>query len=189
MCEIGLSSVCKSSLALRESLVSRRRIVSKQVICCTVCDKKAAISDPYAPDAKQLNGRSVMAMRAIGRGQTSLQSFCGLMDILPPVAAPSYKQHNKQLAQHSMEVATSNMLAASAHLHHLHGAKSTDIIDIAVTCDGTWSKRGFTATHGVVAVIAWETGQVLDFEIKSKLCSVCAMKMEVLDKASNEFDE
>ena len=88
-----------------------------------------------------------------------------------------------------MEVAASNMLASSAHLHRLHGAKFTDVIDIAVTCDGTWSKRGFTATHGVVAVIAWETGQVLDFEIKSKHCSVCAMKMEVMDEGSNEFAE
>ena len=70
------------------------------------------------------------------------------MDILPPVAAHSYKQHNKQLAQHSMEMATSKMLAASAHFYRLHGAKSTDIIDIAVTCIGTWSKRGFTANMG-----------------------------------------
>ena len=128
---VSRRSACKSSLSLRESLVSRRGIISKLVICCTVCDKKAVISDPYAPDAKQLNARSVMVMQAIGRGKTSLQSFCGLMDILPPVAAHSYKQHNKQLAQHSMEVAASNMLAASTHLHRLHGVKSTDIIDIA----------------------------------------------------------
>ena len=74
--EIGLCSVCKSSLTLRESLVSRRGIVLKLVICCTVWDKKAVISDPYAPDAKQLNASSVIAMRAIGRGKTSLQSFC-----------------------------------------------------------------------------------------------------------------
>ena len=40
-----------------------------------------------------------------------------------------------------------------------------------------------------MAVIAWETGQVLDFEIKSKRCSVCAMKMEVLEEGSNELDE
>ena len=100
------------------------------------------------------------------------------MDILPPVAAHSYKQHNKQLAQHSMEVAASNMLAASAHLHHRHSAKSIDIIDVAVTCDGTRSKHSFTAMHGVVAVIAWESSKVLDFEIKSKRCSVCAMQME-----------
>ena len=72
MSEIGLCSACKSSLTLRESLVIRRGIVSKLVICCTVCDKKAVISDPCVPDAKQLNARSVMAMRAISRGQTSL---------------------------------------------------------------------------------------------------------------------
>ena len=108
-----------------------------------------------------------MAMRAIGQRQTCLQSFCGPMDILPPVVAHSYKQFNKQLAQHSKEVAASNMLAASAHLDHLHGAKSIDIIDVAVTCDGTWSNCSITATHGVVAFIALETGRVLDFEIKS----------------------
>ena len=95
-----------------------------------------------------------MAMRAIGRGKICLQSFCRLMDILPPVVAHSFKQLNKQLAQHSMKVAPSNMLAASAHLHYLHGAKSTDIIDVTVTCDGTWSNRSFTAKHGVVVFIA-----------------------------------
>ena len=59
----------------------------------------------------------------------------------------------------------------SAHLHQSCKVPFDEIIDAAVTCDGTWSKRGFTAMYGVVAVISWETGQVLDFEIKSKRCS------------------
>ena len=58
------------------------------------------------------------------------------------------------------------MLAASAYLHALHGAKPTEVVDIAVTCDGTWSKRGFTAAYGVVVVISWESRQVLDYEIR-----------------------
>ena len=37
-----------------------------------------------------------------------------------------------------------------------------------------WSKHRFTATHGVVAVIAWDSGQGLDFEIMLKHCGVCA---------------
>ena len=56
-----------------------------------------------------------------------------------------------------MEVATENMRAAGP---------TEVIIYIAVTCDGTWSKHGFTATHGAVMVISWESGQVLDFEMK-----------------------
>ena len=69
------------------------------------------------------------------------------------------------------------MLAAARYLHVLHGTEPTEVIDIAVTCDGTWSKRGFTATftatYGIVVVISWESGQVLDYEILSKRCNAC----------------
>ena len=80
-----------------------------------------------------------------------------------------------------MNVASENMLAASARLHKLHDVEPTEVINVAVTCDGTWSKRGFTATHGIVTIIAWESGQVLDFEIKSKRCNVCACQKEGMD--------
>lgn len=80
-----------------------------------------------------------------------------------------------------MEVAADNMLASSAHLHQLHGVAPIDNLDIAVTSDGTWSKRGY---HGIVVVIAWESGQVLDFEVKS-----CARLKEKLGEDSPEFGE
>ena len=37
------------------------------------------------------------------------------------------------------------------------GAFPEEVVDVVVTCDGTWSKRGFTATYGIVVVIAWDT--------------------------------
>ena len=62
---------------------------------------------------------------------------------------PSYKQNNQlQLTLYSMVVAANNMLTASAHLLHRHGAEHCGIVDIVVTCDGTWSKHGFTGMHG-----------------------------------------
>ena len=154
--EIGVCSDCGSSLTLRENLVSRRGLVSKLMICCTstVCNKEVKISDPYTFDAKSLNARSVVAMRTIGRGQSSLESFCGMMDMLPPVTPASFSEHNKVLAEFSVKTASENMLAASGHLHQLRGVRLTDVIDVAVTCDGTWSKRGFMGTYGVVVVIA-----------------------------------
>ncbi|KAK8371952.1 hypothetical protein O3P69_016295 [Scylla paramamosain] len=45
--------------------------------------------------------------------------------------------------------------------------------DISVTCDATWSKRGFVAKYGVVPVIHLETGLVLDYELLSKYCHYC----------------
>ena len=163
-------SVCLSPCTLEEDLATRRGLVSKLVIRCTnaACGKEVVLSDPYSQEAKSLNARSVLGMRAIGRGRASLESFCGLMDMLPPVSGPSYCDHNQHLARVSLECCFENMLAASAHLHQLHSADPRALIDVAVTCDGTWSKRGFTATHGVIVVISWESGQVLDFQIMTK---------------------
>lgn len=54
-----------------------------------------------------------------------------------------------------------------------------------MTCDGTWSKRGFTACYGVVVVISWETGQVLDSIVLSKQCSMC--KQQTMDVDSPQY--
>ena len=35
------------------------------------------------------------------------------------------------------------------------------LVDVTVTFDGTWSKRGYTALNGVMVVIPWDTGRVL----------------------------
>ena len=65
--EVGVCSVCGSPLMLGEDLVTRRGMVSKLVIGCTnsACNKEAEISNPYSSNAKTLNARSVMGMRAI----------------------------------------------------------------------------------------------------------------------------
>ena len=51
-----------------------------------------------------------------------------------------------------------------------------DIIEIAVSFDGTWPKRGFSATFGVGFVISADSGQVLDYEFASKICVQCSRK-------------
>ena len=48
-----------------------------------------------------------------------------------------------------------------------------------VTCDGTRFKHGFTALYGVVVVASWDTGKVLDVELKSKFCSVCSARHQM----------
>ena len=93
--KISVCNGCGAPLTVRESLVSRRGLVSKLMICCTNtrCGKKAAVCDPYATKSKLLNTRSVMSMRAIGRGLNPLQSFCAMMDMLPPVTGRAYRDH------------------------------------------------------------------------------------------------
>ena len=158
-------------------------------INCTnlTCCKEAVIINPYTAEAKAMNVQSVYAMRGIGKGRAGLENFCARMDLLPPVSTSNYQIYNEVIAEAIGDEVLQNMEAASAHLHHLYGVAPSEIIDVAVTCDGTWSKRGFTATYGVIVVISWLSGQVLDYEILSKRCTVCAIKKETIDESSEEF--
>ena len=66
---------------------------------------------------------------------------------------------------------------------------TTDPLDITVTFDGTWSKRGFTAMHGVVVVISWDTGWVLDAHVISRYCGKCTRMRRSLGLGSEAGDE
>ena len=49
-------------------------------------------------------------------------------------------------------------------------------IDTAVSCDGTWQKRGHQSLFGIQAVISVGTRKVLDYEIQSKHCHACQFR-------------
>ena len=186
---LAVCNGCRAALTVTESLSTRRGLVSRMSLCCSnpECSREALITDPYSKECTDLNTRSVQGMRAIGRGRAGLETFCGMMELLPPVSASNYLVHNSKIATASVEAASENMRAASVHLHHLFSVAPSEILDVAVTCDGTWSKRGFTATYGVVVVISWLTGQVLDYEVLSKRCKVCFLKKQKV--SSEEFVE
>ena len=48
-------------------------------------------------------------------------------------------------------------------------------MDISVSFDGTWMKRGFTSLYGVGVVIEISTVLIVDFEVLSKYCHACKL--------------
>ena len=59
--------------------------------------------------------------------------------------------------------------------------KSEDITDVAVSCDGTWQRRGFKSLNGAVACISMESGKVLDIEVMSRYCQSCVTNESLKD--------
>lgn len=51
------------------------------------------------------------------------------------------------------------------------------LYDIAVSGDGTWRKRGFSSSYGVVTAMSTITGKALDCEVMSKECKQCVQWM------------
>ena len=62
------------------------------------------------------------------------------------------------------------------------GHDPDDIVDVAVTCDCTWSKRRFTTPYGIAVVMLWRSGKMLDCEVLSKLVLHVVVGMHGHDK-------
>ena len=61
-------------------------------------------------------------------------------------------------------------------------------VDIAVSCDGTWQRRGHQSLYGVETVISEETGKVLDYEMQSKFCFNCQAH-STWDRTTKKYQE
>ena len=64
--------------------------------------------------------------------------FFGLVGMLSPITKQAYASHNKKLYDSSLKESEASFATAVAEL--LIGASEGDVIDIAITCDGTWAR-------------------------------------------------
>ena len=184
-----LCNVCKmQTLTVQESFTGRRGLVTDIHVSCTNCAKRCSISNPYDADTKSVNTRSVMAIRVAGSGLASLEKFCGIMGLPPPITDHAFMEHKSDSLAAAVEESVESRRVAAQELHRMNDMSNDDILDIPVTCDGTWAKRGFTSQFGVVMVISWESGQVLDYEVLSKYCHECKLH-EPLDHSSAAYQD
>lgn len=132
----------------------------------------------------EVNRRSVYAAASLGLGHKGHSQFCAFLNMPPPVHHDSYQMHLKQISEASVAHAEENMKSAVSHLKSTlkySGERMTTkndeaCVDVGVSCDGSWHRRGFSSfvgTTGTTAAISLETGQVLDYEILNKVCYEC----------------
>ena len=130
---------------------------------------------------------------ATGKGDSAMEQFSMIMG-LPILSSSNYSAHINKLAEENKIIKEKVMEEAweavrQAHITVNPELIGQEIIDIGVSYDGTWHKRGHTSLYGIGIVIDILTGIVIDFEILSKYCGVCTQKSKSLDKKSKEYKE
>ena len=99
------------------------------------------------------NSRATLVMRAVGKGRSALQTFSGVMGMLPLVSAQAYTSHSKKILG-SFKGTVSQLCWYCCRTSW--SARDDELVDVKVTCDGTWSKQGFMALYGVVVLASWD---------------------------------
>ena len=127
-----------------------------------------------------------------GIGKEGVAKFCEVFSMPFNISPDTCYSHEEILSQ-AFQEETSEQLqkncAEARKLAMLEEALDDDdddnvtIVDIPISFDGTWSKRGYTANHCIGFVISAATGRVLDFEVISKLCQQCTQMKAKLDEA------
>ena len=172
---------------------------TKLFLKCTKCKfQKSVMSSPRSRYANipysdatmpfDINKRMVMFSHEIGSSHSALDKFSAVVGI-PNMHLKTYQRHNDRFVtvetvqgQHALQRAAEQVRQAYADTDQdyadriQHGLGTTgEPLDITVSFDGTWQKRGFTSLYGVGVVIEVTTGLVVDFEVLSKYCHACKM--------------
>lgn len=143
----------------------------KLVVSCEKCEKTEILSCPLVEKGYEINRRIIIAMRLLGVGWHGNRKFCAFME-LPRTTFHSF--YDKVVKR--MNTAT-NLVCQNSMMRAAEEEKTISIENrengIVVSGDGSWRKRGFTSLYGLVTLIGYNFGKIVDCVVKSKYCKAC----------------
>ena len=123
----------------------------------------------------EVNVRSLVAFREIGRGYEAMNTFTTLLNMPQPMAKTTYNDINVKLHPYYVKTAEESMKAAAeeVRMYINPDVSKNDVVDCDISCDGSWQKRGHSSLNGIVSVISRDVKKVIDCKVYSKYCHGC----------------
>lgn len=147
-------------------LLTNINIICKECGLITALKNSKMIGEKK--NASDVNRRFVFAMRCIGKGYSDMKSFCGTMDLSPPVTRKAYNKIVRHIKSATHIVAENSMKSAVKE-----EVKMTEDTNLTVSGDGSWKTRGHSSLYGVSTLIGSETGKVVDRYVSCSYCKGC----------------
>ena len=102
------------------------------------------------------------------------------MNFPKPMTQKSYDKSVKSLLKATSTVAQETMMEAA---EELKADSEKDVVDVDISADGSWQRRGYSSLNGTYTTMSLKTGKVLDCEIMSRHYKACK-KRENLKKTN-----
>ena len=97
------------------------------------------------------------------------------MNMPSPMNENSFRDHVASVKNAAETVARESMRSAVEEVKTFYEPEKDGVFDIGISGDGTWRKRGYSSSYGVVTALSTVTGKALDVEIMSKDCKECTV--------------
>lgn len=196
--DIECTSCCvQGSLALEKSdNYDRFGFSVKLVLTCKNCSVShvSSYSSPRSGHGKgdnsfQVNDIFMLFLSEIGLGHAAMKIFCMLfgMEGLHHKTFQNKQAHLSKVIIDNTDDVLSKSVAIIKDAYGDFVEGSDEALDITVSYDGSWQKRGHTSHYGVGAVIDVLTGLVIDYEVLSTYCHACSLSATRLGGDSADF--
>lgn len=165
---------CESAVQFSETSV--RGFGFKLKVKCVGCSAKEINSCKLVDNhAYEVNRRTAFAFRMLGIGLAGIQMFAGLMDLPTYVRKSMFDRVVKQIKDAAIRVGEASMRRAVEAEKALTAAKEglEEAVNLTVSGDGTWRKRGHNSKQGVITLIGNFSGQVVSLVVKNLFCMAC----------------
>lgn len=169
---------------------------SQLIVDCENCsDSVVSVSTSTQipnDDGYDVNIRVAKVFTSISKGHAALEQFSMIMN-MDCMSKHLYHKCSQQVIKKGKMSGVECLSVARTRVRQHCLAensclKDDSVIDLAVSFDGSWHKRGFTSNYGVGSVIHIDTGLVIDYCVLSKFCRNCAMAKHDLGEDSAEFE-
>ncbi|KYN09385.1 hypothetical protein ALC57_18490, partial [Trachymyrmex cornetzi] len=181
--EILVCKQCGKNVTFTQA--SKRGLGLKLVISCEGCEKVYINSCPLINNAYEVNRRIIFAMRLLGIGLNGIIKFCAFMDLPRSIYQSCYDSivNNILIAT---EAIRTKCITKAGEDEKIISIEKEQMNGITVSGDGSWRKREFSSLYGLVTLIGWSTGKVVDILVKSKYCKACEFWTKKKDAAEYE---
>ncbi|XP_076456280.1 uncharacterized protein LOC143290587 [Babylonia areolata] len=145
-----------------------------------------------------VNPKMVVFSHEVGGSHAVLKTFAAMMG-MPAMHLKTFQAHDKKVTAAEIGAGVTVLDDAATAIRQAYAEVDPDLqdaldrgedpnINIVVSYDGTWMKRGFTSLYGVGICIDVLTGLVIDFVVLSKYCHACKV-MEAKNLPDAEMAE
>ncbi|CAH2100864.1 unnamed protein product [Euphydryas editha] len=174
--EILICRDCKLPVKFEES--GNRGLGFKIVVICK-CGFRNIFSGPLINNGFEVNRRIVFTMRLLGVAREGINLFCNMMDICNGISESTYNAVTSLLHTSTQSLFQASCVKAVGEEKRENEKHERPILNLKVSGDGTWKKRGFKSMYGVTTLIGYYSGKVVDLRrvarnlVKSSYCASC----------------